>query len=101
MRRRIRAANVASSNTGRFAQFSKRPRKIGDPEEAALPVRHRLFHAETVEIDRDVDIFTGKAFRKFFKALAPIFTQDCAPPMSLFQWPIVRPRVDFKNSGTF
>ena len=44
-RRRIRAANVATNDTGRFAQFSKRPLKIGHREATALPVRHRLFHA--------------------------------------------------------
>ena len=82
-------------------KFSKRPLKIGDREAAALPVRHRLFDAQAIEIDRDVDIFAGETFRKFFKTLAPIITQDRALPLSIFQRPIVCPRMHFKNSGAF
>ena len=63
----------------KFAQFSKRPLKIGHREATALPVRHRLFDAQAIEIDRDVDIFVGETFRKFFKTLAPILAQNCAP----------------------
>src|SRR5205814_3278935 len=96
-----RAANVATSDTGRFAQFFKRPLKIGHREATALPVRHRLCHAEAVEIDRDIDIFAGETFRKFFKTLAPILAQDCALALSIFHWPIVCPRMNFKNSGAF
>ena len=57
--------------------------------------------AQAIEIDCDVDIFAGETFRKFFKTLAPIITHDCAPPLSIFRWPIVCPWMDFKNSGAF
>src|SRR4029077_10244323 len=96
-----RAADVTSNNTGKFAQFSKRPLKIGDREAATLPIGHRLFDAQAIEIDCDVDIFAGETFRKFFKTLAPILAQDRALPLSIFQWPIICPRMDFKNSGVF
>ena len=60
-----------------------------------------MFDAQTIEIDRDVDIFAGEKFRKFFKTVAPIITQNRALPRSIFQWPIVCPRMDFKSSGAF
>ena len=82
-------------------KLSKRPLKIGDREATALPVRHRLFDAQAIEIDRDVDIFAGETFRKFFKTLAPIIAQNCALPLSIFHRPIVCPRMHFKNSGAF
>ena len=99
--RRIRAANIATDDTRKFAQFSKRPLKIGCREAAALPVRRCLFDVQAVEIDRDVDIFARETFRKFFKTLAPGITQDGALPLLIFQGPSVRPRMDFKNSGAF
>ena len=101
MRRRIRAANVATSDRSKFAKLSERPIKIGHREATTLPVRHRLFHAEAVEIDRNVDIFAGETFRKFFKTLAPTITQNRALTLSIFQRPIVCPRMDFKISGAF
>ena len=56
---------------------------------------------QAIEIDRDVDIFAGETYRKFFKTLAPTITQDRTLSLSIFQWPIVCPRMDFKNSGAF
>src|SRR4029077_8736171 len=93
-----RAADVTSNNTGKFAQFSKRPLKIGDREAATLPIGHRLFDTQAIEIDRDVDIFAGETFRKFFKTLAPILAQDRALTLSIFQRAIVCPRMHLKNS---
>ena len=81
--------------------FPKRPLKIGDRKAAALPVGHRFFDAQAIEIDRDVDIFAGETFRKFFKTFAPIITQYRTFTLSIFQWPIVCPRMHFKNSGAF
>jgi len=82
-------------------QFSNRPLKIGDREAAALPVGHRLFDVQTIEVDRHVDIFAGETFRKFLKTVAPIITQDRALPLSIFQGAIVCPGMHFKNSGAF
>ena len=99
MRRRIRAANVATDNAARRVQLSQRPIKIGNGESTALPVRHRFFPAQTVEIDCDVDIFASEAFRKFFKAQAPIVAKNCASPLSIFRRAIVSPRMHFQNPG--
>src|SRR4030095_915379 len=95
------AADVSTENTGRFAQFSKRPLEIGQREASALPVRHRLFQAQAIEVDRDVDGFGGETLRKFFKTTAPVITQDRALPLPIFQWAIVCPRMNFKNSCAF
>ena len=101
IRRRVCAANVTTHNPGRLAKALKRPLKIGNREAAALPVRHRLFEAQAIEIDGDVDIFAGDAFRKFFKMLAPIVVQNCAFSLSIPLRSIVCPRMHFKNSGAF
>src|SRR5262249_30395201 len=93
--------DVAPNDNARFAQFSKRPLEIGDREATALPVGHRLFDAQAIEINCDVDIFAGEMFRKFSKTLAPTITQDRALPLSIFRGAIVCPRMDFKNSGAF
>src|SRR5215472_15050012 len=95
------AADISTDNTGRFAQFSKSPLKIGHREAAALPVRYRLFQAQAIEVDCDIDIFGGETLRKFFKTTAPVITQDRALPLPIFQRPIVCPRMNFKNSGVF
>src|SRR5262249_30240029 len=101
MRWRISAADVSTDDTARFAQFSKRPLKIGHRKAAALPVRHRLFQAQAIEVDCDVDVFWTETLRKFFKTTAPVITQNRALPLPIFQWPIVCPRMNFKNSGAF
>ena len=100
-RRRIGAANVATDDPAGFAQPSKRPLKIGDREPAALPICHRLFNVQTIKIDRDVDISVSETLRKLLKTLAPILTKNCAPPLLVFAWSIVCPRMHFKNPGAF
>src|SRR5262249_5882228 len=101
MRRRIRAANIATDDGGSCADLSKRPLKISRREAATLPVCPRLLKAQAIEIERDVDIFTSDAFQKIFKTPAPIVAQDCALALSILHGPIVCPRMHIKNSGAF
>ena len=100
-RRRIRAANIATYDPAGFAQLSERPLKIDNREPATLPICHRLFDAQAIKIDGDVDIFVSEAFGKLLKTLAPIFAKDGAFSLPIFRWPIVCPRMHFKNTGAF
>src|SRR5262249_19664297 len=71
----------------------------GDP--SAFPVSHRLLQPQTIDIDCDVDVLAGEAFRKFFKTLAPIVSKNGASTLLIFHGPIVCPRMHFKSSGAF
>ena len=100
-RRRIRAANIATDDPARFVQRSERPLKIDNREPAALPICHRLFDAQAIKIDCDVDSFVSEALRKLLKTIAPIFAKYGALSLSILYRPIVCPRMHFKNPGAF
>lgn len=101
MRWGIRAAYVSPNDARKFAYFSNRPLKIGHCEPTAFPVRDRLFNAQAIEIDRDINIFAREAIYKVFEMVAPVIAQDRAFPLSIFQWPVVCPRMHFKISSAF
>src|SRR5262249_17148641 len=96
-RRRIGAANVATDDPAGFGQPSKAQLKTGDEDPAAPQFFHRLFNVQKIKIDRDVDISGSEILRKLLKTLAPILTKNCAPPLLVFAWSIVCPRMHFKN----
>jgi hypothetical protein len=101
MRRRTRAANVATHDSATCAELPKRPLKISYGETATFPVRHRLFSAQAIEVDCEVDTFAGDSFPKILKALAPVITQDCTFAFSILLTSIVCPRMHSENSGAF
>ena len=100
-RRRIRAANIATDDPAGFVQLSERPLKIDNREPAGLPICHCLFDAQAIKIDCELEIFINEAFRESLKPIAPILAEYRAPSLPIFRWPIVCPRVHFKNSGAF
>src|SRR5947199_176980 len=70
-------------------------------ETATFPVCHRLFSAQAIEVDGDVDIFASGASQKILKALPPVITQDCAFAFSILLVSIVCPGVHNENSSAF
>src|SRR5207247_8322237 len=101
MWRRIRTANVATDDPTRLPQFCQCPLKIDNSEATALPIGYRLFHAQTIEIDCDVNIFPGQIIYKLLKALAPIVAKDRARPLPVFLRTIVCPGMHFDPAGAF
>ena len=99
MRWGIGAAYVSPDDARRCAYFSERPLKIWHCEATAFPVRHRLFNAQAIEIDRDINIFARETIYKVFEMVAPVIVQDRAFSLSIFRWPIVRPGMHFKISS--
>lgn len=85
MRWGIRATYVSPDDARRFAYFSERPLKIGHCEATAFPVRDRLFSAQAIEIDRDINIFARETVYKVFEMVAPVIAQDRAFSLSIFQ----------------
>src|SRR4030095_1631697 len=82
-------------------QFRQRPFKILNRESAGLPVRHCLFGSKTIEVDRDINVFSGEASDELFKKRPPIVAKDCSLALPIFHRPVVRPPADFKNAGAF
>src|SRR5262249_41923907 len=70
MRRRIRATKITSNDPTSCTELPKGPLQISQREPAALPVRHRFFNPQAIEIDRHVDILASETLRKLFKVLA-------------------------------
>jgi len=99
LRFRIGSTNIAADDLCVPAQFFKRPLEVGHCESSALPIRHRIFRAQTIEIDCDVNIRAAKTSRKVFKLIAPVFAQDRSATLSIFHRPIVGPRMDFQSSA--
>ncbi len=55
-----RTADVARDNAAGIVQLSQRPLKIGNREAAAFPICYCLGRAQTVEIDRDINLGSAK-----------------------------------------
>ena len=55
-----------------------------------------MIETETIEIDRNVDVAAGQIRRKILEMVAPILTQDCTATLSIFQWAIVHPGMNFE-----
>src|SRR5205814_5310550 len=72
---------------------------VGHGESSALPIRHRIFDAKTIEIDCDVDIRATKISCKLLELIAPGFPQDRSATLSIFHRPIVGPGMNFESSA--
>jgi len=72
LRWRKRAANVASNDSAVFAQFPERPFEIGNFEPATFPICHRLLRAQTIEIDRDINVLAAEIRSECFEIISPI-----------------------------
>lgn len=59
-------------------QLRERPAYLFQGEAAALPIRHGLFRAEAIEIDRDVDIRPLQRPDKLGETLLPARAQNGA-----------------------
>src|SRR3954471_16727176 len=86
----VKAANIGADDPRTFAQFPERPLQIGNFEPAVLPVCGCIFSAQTIEINRNVNVFVAKTRCELFELLAPILAQDCARTLSIFRRAIVR-----------
>ena len=99
LRRGIRAANITANDLRLSAQLRKRPLQIGNAKFAILPIRLRFFIAETIEIDRHVNIRATEISDKLFKQVAPVFLQNRAGMCSIFRRAIVSPRMNFEPAA--
>lgn len=101
-RRRKRTANVAAHNSrSRRTQLSQRPNHIVHRESTAFPIRDRLFRAQTIKIDRDVDIRSRQLTGEPRETLAPIRAQDRPAPGLIGDGTVVRPGMHFESSLAF
>ena len=78
------------------AQFPERPLEIPDHQSPILPICHRVICPKTIEIDRNVNILLAEIGDKQFEMVSPIFLQDRAATLSIFDWAIISPGMNFK-----
>ena len=97
----ISTTNIAGDDVRSFAQFFQCPHKIANVEPAAFPIGHGFSCANTIEVDRNVELCSAETGGKVLEFPSPIFTQNCAATLSIFHRPIIRPRVHFKFAGAF
>lgn len=95
-----RAANIARDDRRVLTQRLQSPRKIDNVKAAVFPIGHGVIGAETIEIDRDVEIGAGEIARETLEMFAPILAQDRAATLSILQRSIVRPRMHFQITAT-
>ena len=96
LRFRIASTNVAADDPALFAQIPKRPFKIGNGESSILPICHCVIRPKTIEINRNVNVSVAEIGNKHFEMVAPIFPQDRTATLSIFDWAIIGPGVNFK-----
>ena len=82
-------------------KVSQSPGKIDNRKPAALPIRDRFFRAQTIEIDRDVNIGAAKIARELFEMFPPILAQNRSAPLSIFHRPLIGPGMNFQTAGAF
>ena len=97
----ISTTNIAGDDARSFAEFLQCPDKIDNVEAAAFPIRHRLFAAKTIKIDRNVNTGVTKIVDRGFEMFAPVTPQNRASSLSIFRRPIVCPGMHFKNARAF
>ena len=97
----ISTTNIAGDDMRSFAQFFQCPDEIDNVEPATFPIGHAFFCTKAIEVDRDVEICSTESRGKVFEFPAPIVMQNCAATLSIFQRPIIRPRVHFKFARAF
>lgn len=84
-----------------LTKFFQRPDKIDNSESAILPIRDRLIGAQSVHIDRDVNVVPGDLPNESLIMLAPIAAQNCAAPMSILRAAIIGPRMHLELAFYF
>ena len=92
----IRTADIASDNLIAFAQFRQRPFKITDRKLTVLPIRDGLVGAQAIHIDCYVNIRAAKIRRELLEMSAPIVSQDRVRALSIVDWAIVSPGMNFE-----
>ena len=97
----ISTTNIAGDDVRSFAQFFQCPHKIANVEPAAFPIGHGFSCANTIEVDRNVELCSAETGGKVLEFPSPIFTQNCAATLSIFYRSIIRPRVHFKFARAF
>ena len=95
----VGAANVATDDPRGLPQFSERPLNIGNFESAILPIRRRIIRAQTIQVDCDVNVLVAQIRCELFELVTPILAQDRARALSIFDWPIVGPGMNFEPAG--
>src|SRR5207248_3966305 len=68
---------------------------------SVLPICQRVLRPKTIEIDRNVNILVAEIGNKHFEMIAPIFLQDRTATLSIFDWAIVSPGMNFKPAHAF
>jgi len=79
-----------------LAQFPERPFQIGNIESSAFPISHGVFDAQTVEIDRNINVTASEICDEQFKILSPIVCQDRARTLSISHRTFVGPGMNFE-----
>src|SRR5207237_9574724 len=98
---RVSVATDTSDDSALLSQFPERPVEISDRESPTLPICHRVPRAETIEIDRNINISPTETSNEHFEMVAPIVPQDRAATLSMFHRAIVGPRMNFEPPFAF
>ncbi len=101
LRRRKRAANVATDDSAVFTQSPERPFKVCNCEPPILPICHCIIRAQTIEVDRHVNISVTDIRNEQVEMFPPIVLQDRTATLSVFHRVIIRPRMNFKPACVF
>jgi len=95
----VGAANVATDDPRGLPQFSERPLNIGNFESAVLPICRCVIGAQTIQVDCNVNVLVAQIRCELFELVTPILAQDRARTLSIFDRPIVGPRMNFEPAG--
>lgn len=98
-RYRICAANIAGHDPRAGAKNSKRPLQILDGKPPVLPIGSRVFCAQTIQIDRDVNIGGTQIGRELFEFASPGLLQNRARTFLVLDRTIIGPGMDFESAA--
>src|SRR6476661_8008153 len=99
--RRPGAANIAGYDLAVGAQFGHRPDDVIESESTTFPIRDRVFPAQAIQIDGDVDIRAGQFPRELREALPPVPAENCAAPLLVGHRAIIRPGMNLEPAFAF
>lgn len=94
-------ANISRHNPRDVTQLFQRPNQIAYCKPAILPIGDSVVATQAIEINRDVNVRTGKVLGEGHEMFAPIFAQDCATALSIFCRATVRPRMHAQFAFAF
>ena len=101
LRRRESAAQIARDDLRGVTQFAQRPFEIVQTETAAFPICDRIFRAQTIQIDRDINCVAAQFLDECEKTPLPILPHNRTTPFARTSTPIVRPRMQFQSAFAF